>query len=780
VSNVVDGETHIQAFFTALDVRHLEQCVAALVALQSLAQTQPAYESWSSYLSGILANERDHDWAEAERIFSSLLETDLEIRLRGRVLLALGRAYDYQGRWAEAIGVYDASLPIFQQLNQPINQAKAWKQLAIAYRNGFARGDFGADVLQLATHYCQRALDILHSITPLEDVAWLTGSIWNTLGAIYMNQGQWDQAIACYEHDLDICRALDDRFGMGRSLGNLGEIYQKRGRDTWSEAFSAYQQALNLIREFDDPYEEAEALANLAFLHQEVGKSELALDYYGRAIELIENLRAGASSETARAGFFATTTDIYANTILLCVEAGRLRLAFDYVERARSRAFLDILGAGSFELSRASEAQPMTLSDVQAALAEDTLLLECFTTGLVEAREHGTINPGVQRHRFPPSRILLFAVTRNTIHVHDPPLAPDVLRPSQLNNAVERHFLEPTIRRTLYDRLIAPFADGLGDKQRLYIVPHGPLHYIPFQALVAPDGQTLLRENGPVLIFAPSASLLFRRRQTDPAQALDPCLALGYNGAGAHRLHFAEDEARSIVHVMGGQTLAGSAAKKTTLFEQAARYRYLHLSCHGDFDPDSPLESALHLAPGEALTALDVFNHLRLRCDLVTLSACESGLSRVRHGDELIGLVRAFMYAGAPALVCTLWQVDERSTRILMARFYQEIRAGVGFAAALKLAQLYLMNLTRRQALDTLVHIMADEILGRTEPIRTSTSSAHARNSTSEHTDGYLKGLVSSGPNTIPDSVLSGADDDRVFADPYYWAPFILIGQHGS
>jgi CHAT domain-containing protein len=105
---------------------------------------------------------------------------------------------------------------------------------------------------------------------------------------------------------------------------------------------------------------------------------------------------------------------------------------------------------------------------------------------------------------------------------------------------------------------------------------------------------------------------------------------------------------------------------------------------------ERPLESALHLGPGERLTVVDVIRRLRLRCRLVTLSACESGLSRVRRGDELVGLARAFHYAGAAAVLCTLWRVDERSTRLLMEQFYRLVRSGAPFAAALQSAQLTL------------------------------------------------------------------------------------------
>ncbi|MFN8459061.1 MAG: CHAT domain-containing protein [Anaerolineae bacterium] len=128
---------------------------------------------------------------------------------------------------------------------------------------------------------------------------------------------------------------------------------------------------------------------------------------------------------------------------------------------------------------------------------------------------------------------------------------------------------------------------------------------------------------------------------------------------------------------------------------------------------------SLRLGPDETLTALEVLKSLRLRCDLVTLSACESGLSRVRRGDELIGFMRAFSYAGARALVDTLWRVNDRPTRLLMERFYQEIEAGLGFAEALKRAQLYVKH-------------------------------------------------------------LSDQTGQPLFADPYYWAAFSLIGAHGS
>jgi len=737
------GQDLIDAFFNTLEGRKLDQCENVLEQLQSLSQEQPAFAPWCTYLEGILANERDRDWAKAERIFSHLLIADLDPALHVRVLLALGRTYDYLGRWQEAIDAYKQSLPLFIEVGQPLDRVKALKNIAIACEKGFAHGDLGHESLEYAEHCCRRGLEMLQaSSESTRGLRWLEATTWNMLGLVYKHLQRWDEAIQCYQRRLELGLEFKDQFGIGVAHGNLGEIHQLLGPDHWPQALAAYQEAWTIFREFGDTYEEVEVLANLASLHQDMGNPSMALDYYERAIHLIEGLRAGISSEAARAGFFATIVETYANAVLLCLEAGREELAFNYVERARSRAFLDMLAAGSADLDREMEAMTMTLSEVQAAMSANALLIEYFTTGLVEPRA-GRVTAGQspQRHRFPPARTLIFAVTHDEIQVHDAGLSPNDLRPRQLDGVAERHFLKSAVRRTLYDRLIVPVEGLLWGKRRLYLAPHGPLHYVPFQSLIAPDGDTLLREEGPQLVYIPSATLLFRYRRAEPGWAPAPCLALGYNGQGAKRLRFAEDEARSVARLTGGQALVGPSPKKARLYNQVANYRLLHLSCHGEFDPKSPLASALYLAPDESLTALDVLEHLRLRCDLVTLSACESGLSRVRRGDELVGLIRAFMYAGAPALVATLWRVDERSTRVLMEQFYQEIQSGVGFAEALKQAQLYLKNLTY---------------------------------------SAYLKGLSAKGARNNSATLLGDEDDEKVFADPYYWAPFILVGDHGS
>jgi CHAT domain-containing protein len=130
------------------------------------------------------------------------------------------------------------------------------------------------------------------------------------------------------------------------------------------------------------------------------------------------------------------------------------------------------------------------------------------------------------------------------------------------------------------------------------------------------------------------------------------------------------------------------------------------------------------------------------------------------------------MYAGAPALLSTLWRVDERSTLLFMLKFYQEILAGADPAEALQQAQLYLKNLSGQEALEVLARFAPDEVPATpADESRAELSMPPAILQTGV----YLKGKTT---NAIKDSA-GARDDDRIFADPYYWAPFILVGNRG-
>jgi len=724
--------------------QRLGRCQEIVEALRVCGEVDGAYLAWSLLFEGILANERERDWGQGERLFRAALTAGQgrDRLLEARACLALAVTCHTLDRWSEAITFGRQALDALADLNKPIDEASAWTNLAIACSMGYTAGAFDAKRVVEGIGYCQQALAVLEAMPASRERSSLEAFVYNTLGSLDYSAGRWHDALAAYQRHFTICQEAGYSCRAGISLGNQGEVYEQLGPDYYQQALAAHRAALAIHQDCEDTYQVFHSHLQLASLSQTSGDSTGALDHFLQAIQLVEEIRQGISTADARAGFFATVANAYTHATLLAVALGRTSLAFDLTERSRSRAFLDLLTAGSADLARRSEAATLSLEDIQAALPADAALIEFVTSGLLEAPERRRrASTSEHSERTQPATTLLFAATREQIAIYDLHLSPNDVLPRQLRSASERHFLSPNARRTLYERLISPIAPLLAGKRRIYIVPHGPLHYVPFQALLAPDGETLLRPGGPKLVYGPSASLLFRDRSAakplgfppTPRVWETPVLALGFDGEGGQRLRFAEEEAGRVAALLGGEALLGPASKRAALFERGPAARFLHISCHGQFDPDAPLDSSLHLGAGETVTAREVLDNLRLGCDLVTLSACESGLSRVRRGDELMGLVRAFMAAGAPAVLATLWRVDERSTRLLMEKFYREVAAGIGFAQSLQQAQLFLRTLSRQEALD---------LLGG--------------------------GLSSAGS----DAMLS----DRPFADPFYWAPFVLIG----
>lgn len=235
----------------------------------------------------------------------------------------------------------------------------------------------------------------------------------------------------------------------------------------------------------------------------------------------------------------------------------------------------------------------------------------------------------------------------------------------------------------LYDQLLRPLI-GLVGERRLAVVPHRALHYVPFRALH--DGERYVIE-GREVCTTPSAAVLHHCLQQRPP-AHDHALFVGVPDARAPRVR---DEVLAIAPLWPDRvTLLDEEATLTALQRHAPAAEILHLACHGQFRPDSPLFSALRLADGR-LTARDAYS-LQLSCKLVVLSACETGVSALAPGDELIGLARGFFAAGAPSLVVSLWTVDDATTTELMTTFYSCLRAGLGPAAALREAQCALMR----------------------------------------------------------------------------------------
>jgi CHAT domain-containing protein len=177
----------------------------------------------------------------------------------------------------------------------------------------------------------------------------------------------------------------------------------------------------------------------------------------------------------------------------------------------------------------------------------------------------------------------------------------------------------------------------------------------------------------------------------DKGTAMAGVVAVGNPDLGpALSLRYAEREARDIGQRFPGATvLVRQAATEARAKALSGAAGLIHFATHGELSEGDPLGSALLLVPGDSedgrLEVREIFG-LDLRAGLVVLSACETGLGKLSTGDELVGLQRAFLYAGTPAVVTTLWKVDDRASFVLMRAFYEQLGGG-GPAAALRAAQ---------------------------------------------------------------------------------------------
>jgi CHAT domain-containing protein len=226
----------------------------------------------------------------------------------------------------------------------------------------------------------------------------------------------------------------------------------------------------------------------------------------------------------------------------------------------------------------------------------------------------------------------------------------------------------------LYDELIEPLDEHLPPSiSHLHIVPEGVLHYLPFGALLGEDGKFLVERMS--LSVAPSVSILKLCRIGNPRRWRSMLLFADPDG----RLPGSRAEVTQIANASPNRRVAvvGAEATQALLEENVQYYDILHIASHGRFDSRAPWNSHLELA-GDELTVAEI-GKLDLReTYLVTLSACETALgggaiADVPDGDEWVGLNQAFLAAGTPTVMASLWPIDDRISSDFMIRFYRAL-----------------------------------------------------------------------------------------------------------
>lgn len=672
---------------------------------------------------------------EQARALLSTREPD-DIRMM-RIAGNLGLVALNRGDLAEARTQLDTALALADELSPP-----PFDRARILHTYGQVEYVRGA--LEQAIERFQAALNIERALNPL-GLAYATTQL--ALAQTLARSGRTDAAARSYAQALQVVERQDAHCQcLGPTLIDIGYFDLAQGRLTLAKqrfaraialievaapgsllAASAWRaEAEVLLASNELPAATArlqQALAveqaaadgttTLAATHFLLGRAlaaggagDAARDHYCRAATALDKVKIPFAGENySQARFRSQFSSVYSACVRAELQAGRVDAAFEALERSRARGFLNALqerdlvlpDSGRSELARRLLAAHPAL-DGRAArrtLSADAVAIS-FDVG-----DHDTVVFVVDRRR----------IRAVTIALGHAALAERV---EQLRQAIQTGSIEAVRAEssTLYDLLLAPLRLRLAATRALLISPDDVLHELPFAALWDLSVRQWLIEQAPISIvdsLSARAALKSPSRSGTVLAVGDPALN-GAAGDNAERHSLlqglsplpgarAEVQALALQFKAAAHLLLGDAATEAAVRRAAPKAALLHFAVHAVYDPLRPSQSALMLARGPntgsedgLLHIWEVFEQFRLDANLIVLSACETARGERFDGEGLLGFSRAFQFAGARAVMASLWRIDDSSTAVLMRNFYADADLQRMPAAALRRATLALIN----------------------------------------------------------------------------------------
>jgi CHAT domain-containing protein/tetratricopeptide (TPR) repeat protein len=611
----------------------------------------------------------------------------------------------------------------------------------------------------------------------------------NNLGDVEAAAGKPVQARALLESALALHRRLaPGSLDMARNLSAMGELAagEKEFARAWRLEVEALGIRRKLA---PGSAREAESLYAMGRMLHSQGRAAAAREHWTLAVRALEDQRGRlALSDQGKTAFGARYSGIFRDLVELMVELGDREPAFHLLERSRARSLLAMLAERDLtfstddvpaELLGEQHRCDAEYDQVQKRLAAADAVrggeeVEKLRAQLEELRSRRSriadalrrASPrlaslqqpepldleGARRALDPGTLLLSYSVGRTRtllfvlsaaaesasapgpLRVFSIPVGEDTLRRrieifrGLIARGHERNEIEPALAeqgRRLFKDLLGPAHAAILSSRRLLIVPDGPLHALPWSALVVdgPPSVRYLAETEP-LHFAASVTVYaeIKRARARAARRAGPILVafgdpelsrVGHGvtpdpaatnssiAARAQRLlplPQSRLEVEGVTALFPGSAVSylGAAATEDRVKALGPGPRFIHFACHGLLDQRFPFDSALVLAPSPdgagtgngLLQAWEILERIRIDAELVTLSACESGLGRDMGGEGLVGLSRAFQHAGASSVLASLWAVSDRSTAEWMTHFYGALERGVPKDEAVQAAQI--------------------------------------------------------------------------------------------
>lgn len=674
---------------------------------------------------------------------------------------------------------------------------------------------------RLWEEWVEKTLKTMPFLSPEYRMA--AGTLYQKFGRVSLQAVGYLQLASTFHKSLPVNR--DTTIEYAKDGYFLAEAYRQKGE--LNSALQIFRDLEEMVRPLRTP-ELHWVYAGLAQTYADLGDAENAVRHYQKGLEMLESIQGQQGTEEIKIGVLEGALWVYEGFVTLLLDLYRktgeeryLHEAFHYTDSGKARAFLEMLnnsratrlGGEVGALAEKEEEIRRQIARIHHQLrapkldkAEETRLLDELDR-LRERwrtlqREAAQQSPRYAQLIFPrpatveevqslldvdamlleyataPEGSMLWAITKDQVHAYrllgreGVPILEAYLKtlrePLMGSDEVAQHV---KLGQQLYRELVGPAEQQLRGKKHLIIVPDGALYYLPFEALILPDSpggarspETLADVRYLVehfrVTYVPSASVLVTqrrersaRRQTarfplvafgDPVYReevftegpdipMRPVPHLGLRGLHLRRLEFSGEEVRRLAQIWGiPLDSAHINVRDRATIERVreldlSQYRLLHFATHAVLGDEVrwATQPALVLSQesGEGntnglLQFTDILE-LKLNAELVVLSACDTGLGRLRDGEGIVGLTRAFLYAGASAVVVSLWKVEDQSTSLLMEQFYRRLKQGESRAEALRQAKLEVLHAT--------IDLKA---IGMRQPL----------------------------------------------ASPFYWAPFILVG----
>lgn len=537
-------------------------------------------------------------------------------------------------------------------------------------------------------------------------------------------------------------------------LNLMGTVYRSTGE--YEKAFDSYEKAWKLALSLNDQRKAYETLYGQGLTFMATGNDDQAIVFLQMAVVALEACKGRLGIEEYEIGFMSNKMDVYEKLVQLLLKKGKYRDAWHFAERSRAKTFLEMLESEKIdfraygspesvrrekqingeilrlsedieeekdenkrrELIRALEVKKKEYEDIIAALKRSNpeylalRKVEIVSLENIQASIDG--DTCVLEYYVTGDRSYLFLIEKDRFEVVSIPAGEEELKKAVI--ALRRKIVTRSDCREdvkALSRVLFPSQTLIRLKRagRLVFIPHSVLHYVPFCMLVDDHGKYLVK--GHEILNEPSASvwkLCMDKKRPQVAGIVAYALggsegAFGIAREGGIRtldlisperseigpLPATADEVREISSLYpGGTALIGPEMTSDRVRSTIKGKNIVHFATHGILSPDYPLLSGLLLYDG-LMTIPDIFS-LDLSASLVVLSACNTGVGKLSSGDEIVGMARAFMYAGSSTVISTLWSVSDESTAKLMKRFYENLKTGSPEGRALQYAQKALMD----------------------------------------------------------------------------------------